>query len=398
MITQDYKYRMQPVGCRDARRRRSLLRYPATTRLPPRAHCEFEFEVCLRGQRLQCDGGQDVDVLLRFAERIIETTFIMKRLLVVVVFAVPLLAQPPPDFRVDVNLVRVPCIVMQANGAPVQGLRRDEFVVLEDGVPQEVKYLWQELDLPLTVVLLAETCSQHEFMKQYTRIMLQFLERLLSRNDHAAIVSVAGQAWLVTDLTDSLENLRSGAENIGRAGPVLGYPCSGLHPTFWSAPGFPCGVAPLWNAVFFSARPGLRPQTGRKAMLLLSDGLDTGSGHGLNDAIAACQNANAMVYSIRFLSPILARTGSMPEAYAHWVDRGKPDLDRIARETGGVAFEGKSDKLPEVFDRIEADLRNQYVLGYTPSTARGRRSYRKITVKVTRPGLTVRAQERDYAQ
>lgn len=314
------------------------------------------------------------------------------------VLAVPLLAQPGPNFREDVNLVRVPCIVTQADGAPAQGLRREEFVVREDGASQEVKYLWQESDLPLTVVLITETCAQHEFMKKYTEIMLQFLDRVLSRKDRAAIVSVAGQAWLVADLTNSLEALRSGAEDIGRKAPLLGQPCSGLHPTLWSGPGFPCGVAPIWNAVFTSARLGLQPQAGRKAMLLLTDGLDTGSDHGLDDAISACQSANAMVYSIRYLSPRLGRTASEPDAIVRWAGRGKPDLERLARETGGVAFEGKSDKLDEVFARIEADLRNQYVLAYTPPATHGRRAYRKIRVAVTRSGLTVRAQERYYLQ
>ena len=109
---------------------------------------------------------------------------------------------------------------------PGAGSARDEFIVKDDGVVQEVKYLWQELDLPLTSVMVTEICAQSAFMKKYTEIMLQFLDRVLFKNDQAAIVSVAGQAWLVTDLTDSLEKLRSGAENIGRPGPVLGSPCS----------------------------------------------------------------------------------------------------------------------------------------------------------------------------
>jgi len=322
----------------------------------------------------------------------------VRRYFSVLWLAIPTLAQSSPEFRLDVNLVRVPCIVTKANGTPAQGIRREEFVVLEDGVFQDVKYAWQESDLPLTVVLITETCAQHEFMKKYTEIMLQFLERVLSPNDRAAIVSVAGQAWLVADLTNSLEVLRSGAEDIGRKAPLLGQPCSGLHPTLWSGPGFPCGVAPIWNAVFTSARLGLQPQTGRKAMLLLTDGLDTGSDHGLDDAISACQSANAMVYSIRYLSPRLARTVSQPDAIVRWVGRGKPDLERLSRDTGGVAFEGRSDNLDEVFARIEADLRNQYVLAYTPTAARGRHGYRKIRVAVTRPGLTVRAQDRYYMQ
>jgi len=178
----------------------------------------------------------------------------------VVAAAVPLLAQPVPNFREDVNLVRVPCVVTRANGAPVQGLRRSDFVVREDGVPQEVKYLWQERDLPLTVVFVVDiTCSQkvfhkqHGFHKRYVDVVSQFLERVLSPNGRAAIVSAFNQARIVTDLTDSMERLRQGAERIYRSDddllddPILGRRCSGSNPNFslWTPPTLPCGTAVL---------------------------------------------------------------------------------------------------------------------------------------------------------
>jgi VWFA-related protein len=105
-----------------------------------------------------------------------------------------------------------------------------------------------------------------------------------------------------------------------------------------------------------------------------------------------------MVYSIRYLSPLTARTNGKFDEYVNWVARGKSDLDRLSRETGGIAFDGRTDELPSIFDRIETDLRSVYVLGYTPSRAPGKRGERKIQVRVTRPGLTVRAQEHYYAQ
>lgn len=119
-------------------------------------------------------------------------------------------------------------------------------------------------------------------------------------------MSVSAQARLVTDLTDSLGKLRHSVENLfwdEEQGDILGRPCSGLNPSFWSAHDSPCGFKVLWNAVFFSATLKLRPQPGRKAILLLTDGLDTGSDHGLRDAVAAYQNAEAIVYSIRSYAP-----------------------------------------------------------------------------------------------
>jgi VWFA-related protein len=103
-----------------------------------------------------------------------------------------------------------------------------------------------------------------------------------------------------------------------------------------------------------------------------------------------------MVYSVRYDS-IWSGDGQFG-AQTNWLERGKADLQAIAHATGGLAFDFKKDEPAAIFDRIEGDLRSQYVLGYTPSKATGKRGFRKIKVKVTRPGLTVRAQERYYMQ
>lgn len=346
----------------------------------------------------------------------------MKVQCVVLAFAGPLLAQPPANFSVDVNLVRVPCIVTRANGAPVQDLRKEDFIVLEDGKPREVKYLWRETDLPLTVVVAADVSCAHfqspnlqASQEQYTQDILQVLRQVFSANDRMAIVGVSDQARLVTDLTGSLEELRSGAAVVRRRVelPILGDPCAGRNPALDREPGAPCGFSVLWDGVFSSARLILLPQNGRKAMLLLTGGLDTGSDHGLKDAIAECQRAGAMVYSIRDADhyawvpepapetgPITAVTTplgiqlSKPQSYNYL--REKSDLDRISRETGGVAFDRRDTPLEEVLDRIQADLRSQYVLGFEPASAHSPRKLHKLQVKVTLPDLKVRAQDRYY--
>lgn len=325
----------------------------------------------------------------------------MQWLWMVLLSAVPMLAQAPPDFRVGVNLVRVPVTVTQANGAPVQNLRGNELVVVDNGVRQNVQYLWQERDLPLTIVLVDDiSCSQPKFLAQHRKAIMRFLERVFSRNDRAALVSVSHQARLVTDLTDSLEDLRRGTEHLFSRdeGDILGDPCSGKHPSFRTSQDFPCGFKALWNAVYFGATLKLRSQPGRKAMLLLTDGLDTGSDHEVTEAIAACKQAEAIVYSISSDDPDWKASETRSELYARWADRRRADLRRIARDTGGLGFDASKDELSAIFDRIEADLRKQYVIGYTPSTANGRRSYHKLKVKVTRPGLTVRAREGYYSE
>lgn len=325
---------------------------------------------------------------------------IVKLLWVALLFTVPSLAQSPPVFRSDVNLVRVPCIVTQRGGATVHDLRQEEFVVLEDNVPQQTQYVWHEKDLPLYVVLVNDSgCYSPDFIAQHRQTISQFVRRVLSGRDLAGIVSATDQARLVIDLTDSVEMLQYRAEQpFGDPRPgILGSPCVGTNHPFMPRLNSPCGFKALWNAVFFAATLKLRPRVGRKAVLLLTDGLDTGSDHGLREAIAACQNADAVVYSIRW-AVADPNAGGMRGEYAHWRDRGKPDLEWIARDTGGLAFEGSKNNLEEIFGRIEADLRDQYVLGYVARGTKARRSYHKIRVKVTRPGTTVRAREGYYEQ
>jgi hypothetical protein len=109
---------------------------------------------------------------------------------------------------------------------------------------------------------------------------------------------------------------------------------------------------------FFTAKLKLSRGEGRNAMLVLTDGWDTGSNHGLIDSIRACQRSEAVVYAIRTTDPAIL------SAWPLQLARGKSDLARIARETGGLCFDGSRAQLADVFDRIEADLSSQYVLGY----------------------------------
>jgi hypothetical protein len=151
----------------------------------------------------------------------------MKQHSLALALAIPLLAQLQPDFHVQVNLVRVPCVVTDATGAPVRSLRRKDFVVMDDGVPHEVQYLWQEADLPLTVGLVADVSgSEYGFLAQHRQTVVRFLSQSLSPNDRAFLVSVEKQQRLVIDLTNSIEKLQAGVEGLGQQqAEILGDPC-----------------------------------------------------------------------------------------------------------------------------------------------------------------------------
>ncbi len=204
------------------------------------------------------------------------------------------------DIRVDVNLVRVASTVTDRSGGFVTGLNKRDFQLLDNGLSRDIQYLWQETDLPLTVGLIADISgSQRSFIDKHRHEVSQFLEQVLGPNDQAFIVTVAANPWLVTDLTGSIEELRMGMERIGqrRGGPLLGDPC----PTKGVRRGRPragCGGTALWNAVYAAARLKMKKVTGRKALIVLSDGMDTGSTHSLTDAIEAAQGAETIVYTL----------------------------------------------------------------------------------------------------
>jgi Ca-activated chloride channel family protein len=204
------------------------------------------------------------------------------------------------------------------------------------------------------------------------------------------IVEVAQKSWLIAGLTGAGGDLSAAVERIGtREGtesPLLGPACRNS--------GFPhtCGGTALWHGLYYTARE-LRPVAGRKAIVVLSDGLDTGSDIGMNDLVEMAQSAGAVVYSIKYLSPM--RFMSIGGAIAQAVSHG---LERLSRETGGLLFPNPGRRTSEVFSKIESDLRNMYVLGFTPpSDARDGR-FHKLEVTTVRRGLAVRARAGYWAQ
>src|SRR5579863_5470348 len=131
-------------------------------------------------------------------------------------FAAVLAAQRKPDIRVDVDLVTVACSVTDHNGAPVKNLALEDFKVTDNGQPREIRNLWRESDLPLTVALVADVSgSQAGYVKDHREAIAQFLKQVIGPRDRAMIVQVAQQAWLVSDLTGSHEALEAALEKIG---------------------------------------------------------------------------------------------------------------------------------------------------------------------------------------
>lgn len=302
-------------------------------------------------------------------------------------FALGLSAQ----IKVDVGLVTVACEVTDRSGAPVKYLRASDFELRDNGRGQKIEYMWQEQDLPLTVGLLVDVSgSQSAFVDQHRRAVAQFLAQVIGPKDRAFIVTIATEARLVTDLTGSVFELRRGAERIDivqSAGTQFGESCLD------TIPGRGCGGTALWNGVYAAARQKMRWVQGRKSLVIVSDGFDTGSPHTLPDAIEAVQESGTVVYAIKYVDPQLtpAMAGISRRKAS---ERG---MERLTDETGGYTFPDPGDRLADVFSKIEEDLRNQYVLGFTPPVEARDGRYHKLEVKMRPKGLTVRARVGYYA-
>jgi VWFA-related protein len=294
-----------------------------------------------------------------------------------------LAAQERPDLRVDVDLVTVACSVSDHSGAPVKDLKAEDFKLSDNGQPREIANFWQESDLPLTVALVADVSgSQLGFIKSHRDAIAQFLNQVIGPRDRAMLVEVAQQSWLISDLTGSLGDLNAAVEKIGtregKQSPMLGPPCRNT--------GFPrsCGGTALWHGLYYTAKE-MKRLTGRKAIIVLSDGMDTGSDIHLTDLIEMAQSAETVVYSIKYASP--ARFISITATLVQALSRG---LERLARETGGLNYPNPGRKISEVFSRIESDLRNMYVLGFTPPIDARDGAFHKLEVKTVRGDLVVR--------
>lgn len=305
-------------------------------------------------------------------------------------------ALPPEQsvatFKVNVNLVDVLFTVKNKQGELIPHLTKNDCSIAEDGVPQTLKSFQAETDLPLTLGILLDTSgSQTNVLPLEQQAGVQFLRDVLRPKDEAFLASFDVNVDLLQDFTNSIPMLARAMNKaqINTAGgngagiPGLG---GGPVPTI----GDPKGTL-LYDAIYQSATDKLSEQTGRKALIVLTDGEDMGSVHKIGDAIAAAQRSNVMVYVI-----LIADVGSYWNMGMGYY--GYSAAKKIATETGGrlidVGNNGK--KLAMAFSQIEDELRSEYIATYTPSDTKLDGTFRRITVNCGK-GMYVQTRKGYYA-
>ncbi len=307
---------------------------------------------------------------------------------------------PPPDetpvatLKVNVNLVDLFFTVKDKSGTLVPHLTRNECQVTEDKAPQTFKSFVAETDQPLTLGILLDTSgSQQRVLPLEQQAGSQFLEQVLRKQDEAFLAEFDVNVDLLQDFTNSPQLLARAMDkaqiNIG--GGSLGPPGLGGGPVPISDPK---GTV-LYDAIYEAANNKLNQETGRKAMIILTDGEDEGSVHKIGQAIAAAERNNIIVYVI--LIADRAMYWSQGEGYY-----GYSPAKRISDETGGRLIDvgNNGAKLQAAFQQIEAELRTQYVASYTPSNTKADGTFRRIGLEChgdNGEGLKVQVRKGYYA-
>ena len=206
----------------------------------------------------------------------------------------------------------------------------------------------------------------------------------------AFLISFGAEAELLQDLTNSSRLLRSGLDQLRLNAGVGGFG-PGPVPTI----GQPRGTI-LYDAVYLAANEKLRGEVGRKAIVLITDGIDQGSRLKLSEALNMAQRADSIIYSIYYVDPSAyrGRGGGI------WIG-GAPsnsDLKRMSEETGGHLFHvDRKHTLEDAFKELQEELRTQYSIGYTPTNENKDGGFRKLEIRVRDKDQKVQARKGYFA-
>jgi Ca-activated chloride channel family protein len=295
-------------------------------------------------------------------------------------------AQEPPHIKVNVHLVNVTFSVRNEAGRSPADLTKNDFEVFEDGVQQNISFFSRSADLPLTLGLIVDASgSQEHFVKAHHHDLHTFLKDVLKSADRAFLVGFGNHIRLVSDFTSSggeiLDELKRYEHDSGKFDE--------LGPREESREG---GTA-FYDAIYYAASEKLSDGTsGRKALVIFSDGEDNSSAHHMLDAIEESQIENIPLFCIRYTEH--GKHGKVTARNKY----GTSVMARIAKESGGEDFDAQAKDLKESFREIGEELRSSYELAYNSTNTERDGYFRRIVIRSKNAGLLVRAKTGYYAR
>ncbi len=350
----------------------------------------------------------------------------------------PSTQQPVTNIKVQAREVLLPVVVEDKKGALVTNLTAKDFTLTEDGRPQVIKSFTSQSNLPFRLGLLVDTSrSVYSAMDAERKAAGKFIDLMLPadpksgvQGDEAFLIHFDREVELLEDFTNSRDKLHHELDGMGPSsqehsnqGPESSGGDSGGNGGYGQHGGHGGGTQ-LYDAIYLASDELMKPKEGRKALIIFSDGADSGSKETLNDAIDAADRANVQVFTIYFKGeeehsgrtafPAMAGitaawaaeatpvvVAAIPAVAAAAGDRGgnpkseagvdgKKIMQQIATRTGGQFFEAKKkDNLDEIYNQIAALLRQQYLLTYTPDKVDTDGEFHKIVLKTEKTDLTV---------
>jgi VWFA-related protein len=302
-------------------------------------------------------------------------------------------AQSDDVVRVETNLTSIFFTAEDKHKRFIDALKQDDIRIYEDGQAQQIFTFQQNTDLPLSLAILIDTSrSEERTLPEEKSAAREFLESALRPNrDEAAVVSFTGEVTLEQGFTGNIERLRRAIDRVEFV-PPSGYIGGGI-----AVPSTPpisgtnqqlAGSTAIWDAVWATSKELLADSAehARRAVILLTDGDDTSSQVKMQDAIEGAQKAEALVYAI-----------GIGDRYNFGINEGA--LRKVTEQTGGRAYFPRNEReLREAFAQIQRDLREQYLVAYSPTNKARDGSYRRIQVEIINSELKKENLKLNYRQ
>ena len=293
----------------------------------------------------------------------------------------PAIEADDEPIKIDTEVVNVLFTAQDGNRRLLTDLKKEDVKLIEDGQTQEIVAFGRQVDLPLSLAILIDTSSSQErTLPEEKAAAKSFVESFVRpAKDEVSIVSFTGDSTLEVGMTNNIARLQRAIDRVEFV-PPSGYIGGGVvvgTPPLSGSNQMTQGSTAIWDAIFVTSDEvlGPAPEKTRRAIILLTDGIDTSSRKKLEDGVQAALKSEAVIYSI-----------GIGDNFYDGVNESA--LRKISERTGGRAFFPRDEtELRRAFNQIQVEMRSQYLIAYEPSNQKRDGSYRKIEIQVANAEL-----------
>ena len=291
----------------------------------------------------------------------------------------PTVSEEDEIVKVETDAVNVLFTAQDKNRRLLTNLKAEDVKLLENGEPQQIVGFSRQVDLPMSLAILIDvSLSQERTLPEEKEAAISFVENFIRpAKDEVSVISFTGESTLEQGMTNNLTRLRRAVDRVQvvmPSGYIGGGVSTGTPPIVGQSA---AGSTAIWDAIWVTSDEvlGPAPEHTRRAIILITDGVNTYGQKKLDDAVRSAQRAEAVVYSI-----------GIGDRYYDGVDTGV--LKKVSERTGGRAYFPRDEsELRDAFKQIEEEMRSQYLIAYEPSNPKKDGSYRTIEIQLTNPAL-----------